>query len=136
MTRRYSILQLHPEAFGVVYVVEETNRGWLATVFSDRIGRAAPRLGVGADTLLGLVIAHEVGHLLLGVGYHGETGVMRAQWPAQLLGGARGQWRFSRREAAAMRQAACPRVLYDPVNSFQPSFIFVRSPRLLLYDRS
>jgi hypothetical protein len=98
--------QLHPEAFGVAYVVEETNRGWLATVFSDRIGRAAPRLGVGADTLLGLVIAHEVGHLLLGVGYHGETGVMRAEWPAQLLGGARGQWRFSRREAAAMRQAA------------------------------
>jgi hypothetical protein len=97
---------LHPEAFGVAYVVEETNRGWLATVFSDRIGRAAPRLGVGADTLLGLVIAHEVGHLLLGVGYHGETGVMRAEWPAQLLGGARGQWRFSRREAAAMRQAA------------------------------
>ncbi len=73
---------LHPEAFGVAYVVEETNRGWLATVFSDRIGRAAPRLGVGADTLLGLVIAHEIGHLLLGVGYHGETGVMRAEWPA------------------------------------------------------
>ncbi len=97
---------LHPEAFGVAYVVEETNRGWLATVFSDRIGRAAPRLGVGADTLLGLVIAHEIGHLLLGVGYHGETGVMRAEWPASLLGGARGQWRFSRREAAAMRQAA------------------------------
>ena len=97
---------LHPEAFGVAYVVEETNRGWLATVFSDRIGRAASRVGVEADTLLGLVIAHEIGHLLLGVGYHGETGVMRAAWPGDLLGGARGQWQFSRLEAAAMRQAA------------------------------
>jgi hypothetical protein len=97
---------LHPEAFGVAYVVEETNRGWLATVFSDRIGRAASRVGVEADTLLGLVIAHEVGHLLLGVGYHGETGVMRAEWAGDLLGGARGQWHFSRLEAAAMRQAA------------------------------
>ena len=49
-------------------MVEETNRGWLATVFSDRIDQAAARLGVGADTLLGLVMAHEIGHLLLGVG--------------------------------------------------------------------
>jgi hypothetical protein len=97
---------LHPEAFGVAYVVQETNRGWLATVFSDRIGGAASRVGVEADTLLGLVIAHEIGHLLLGVGYHGETGVMRADWPDDLLGGARGQWHFSRLEAAAMRQAA------------------------------
>jgi len=97
---------LHPEAFGVAYVVKETNRGWLATVFSDRIGGVASRVGVEPDTLLGLVIAHEVGHLLLGVGYHGETGVMRADWPDQLLSGARGQWRFSRLEAAAMRQRA------------------------------
>lgn len=97
---------LHPDAFGVAYVVKETNRGWLATVFSDRIGGAASRIGVEPDTLLGLVIAHEVGHLLLGVGYHGETGVMRADWPDQLLSGARGQWRFSRLEAAAMRQRA------------------------------
>lgn len=97
---------LHPEAFGEAYVVEETNRGWLATVFSDRIGRAASRLGVDADTLLGLVIAHELGHLLLGVGYHGETGVMRAEWPDDLLGGRRGQWHFSQLEAAAMREAA------------------------------
>lgn len=97
---------LHPEAFGVAYVVKETNRGWLATVFSDRIGGAAGRVGVQADTLLGLVIAHEIGHLLLGVGYHGETGVMRGEWPDQLLSGARGQWHFSQLEAAAMRQAA------------------------------
>ena len=97
---------LHPEAFGMAYVVEETNRGWLATVFADRIGGAASRLGIEADTLLGLVIAHEIGHLLLGVGYHGETGVMRAEWRHDLLGGARAEWHFSRLESAAMRQAA------------------------------
>jgi len=97
---------LHPEAFGVAYVVKETNRGWLATVFADRIGGAAGRLGVDADTLLGLVIAHELGHLLLGVGYHGETGVMRAEWPDQLLTSARGAWHFSPLEAEAMREAA------------------------------
>ena len=45
---------LHPDAYGVTYVVRETNRGWLATVFSDRIGRAADAVGVEPGTLLGL----------------------------------------------------------------------------------
>ena len=97
---------LHPEAFGVAYVVRETNRGWLATVFADRIRGASAGLGVEDGTLLGLVTAHEIGHLLLGVGYHGEAGVMRADWQGQLVSGAREQWHFSRLEAAAMRQAA------------------------------
>ena len=29
---------LHHDAYGLPYVVPDTNRGWLATVFSDRIG--------------------------------------------------------------------------------------------------
>jgi hypothetical protein len=97
---------LHPEAFGVAYVVKETNRGWLATVFADRIRGASAGLGVEDGTLLGLVTAHEIGHLLLGVGYHGEAGVMRADWQGQPVSGAREQWHFSRLEAAAMREAA------------------------------
>ena len=76
---------LHPDAYGVTYVVRETNRGWLATVFSDRIDQAASRVGVEPGTLLGRVMAHEVGHLLLGSGYHGEAGLMRAEWPDALL---------------------------------------------------
>jgi hypothetical protein len=63
------------------YVARETNHGWLATVFSDRIDGAATRVGVDPGTLIGRVIAHEVGHLLLGTGYHGQSGVMRADWP-------------------------------------------------------
>ena len=35
---------LHPDAYGVAYVVQESGRGWLATVFSDRIPlRGRPR---------------------------------------------------------------------------------------------
>jgi hypothetical protein len=89
----------------VAYVVKETDRGWLATVFSDRIAAAATRLGVDAGALLGLVIAHEVGHLLLGIDYHGETGVMRAYWPDALLNHT-GEWRFSMSEATRIRQVA------------------------------
>jgi hypothetical protein len=96
---------LHPDACGMAYIVKETDRGWLATVFSDRVGGAATRVGFEPGTLLGLVMAHEVAHLLLGIGYHGATGVMRADWPDTLLNHAAAQWRFSTPEAARLRQA-------------------------------
>ena len=95
---------LHPEACGVAYLVRETDRGWLATVFSNRIATVATRTGVDAGTLLGLVTAHEIGHLLLGAGYHGWTGVMQADWPDAQIQDDR--WQFSRVEAARMRDAA------------------------------
>lgn len=41
--------------------------------------RWAARHDADADALLGLVIAHELGHLLLGPGYV-DDGVMRAAW--------------------------------------------------------
>lgn len=95
---------LHPEAYGVSYVVHETDRGWLATVFSDRIAHAASRVRMSPGMLLGRVIAHEVGHLLLGRGYHGDAGVMRAEWTDELLSRRGEQWRFSMNEAARMQQ--------------------------------
>lgn len=95
---------LHPDAYGLAYVVPETNRGWLATVFSDRIDRAAARAGVEPGTLLGRVVAHEVGHLLLGSGYHAEAGVMRADWPDALLARDGEDWRFSMLEATRMQR--------------------------------
>ena len=95
---------LHPDAYGVTYIRRATNRGQLATVFSDRIGHAAERGGIDRGTLLGLVMAHEIGHLLLGVAYHGEAGLMRAEWPDGLLARAV-DWKFSTVEAARMHRA-------------------------------
>ncbi len=94
---------VHPDACGVAYVVKETDRGWLATAYSDRVTSAAVRVGVDAGTLLGLVISHELGHLLLGSDYHGWSGVMQADWSEELLTHPREPWRFSALEAARMR---------------------------------
>ena len=105
---------LNPEAYGVTYVVRETNHGWLATVFSDRINRAATRVKAEPGTLLGRVVAHEVGHLLLGTGYHGEGGVMRAEWPDALLGREGDEWRFSMLEAASMQRVLASIIMRDP----------------------
>ena len=95
---------LDPDAFGVTYIVKESNRGWLATVFADRIHSVATRVTVEPGTLLGRVIAHEVGHLLLGTDYHGARGVMRAAWPDGLLDRDGDDWRFSMLEAERMHR--------------------------------
>ena len=95
---------LQPDVYGTSYVVRETNHGWLATVFSDRIARAATRVRVDPGTLLGRVVAHEVGHLLLGTGYHGQAGVMRADWPDALLNLDSEEWHFSMIEVTRMHR--------------------------------
>jgi hypothetical protein len=95
---------LHPDAYGVTYIVRQTNRGWLATVFSDRIHAAAARVAVDAGTVLGRVMAHEVGHLLLGIDYHGANGVMRAEWSDDTLHHGAEDWRFSMVEAEQMQR--------------------------------
>jgi hypothetical protein len=96
--------RLHPDAYGITYVIRDVDRGWLATVFSDRIHAAAARVDVDSGTLLGRVMAHEVGHLLLGNGYHGDDGVMRGEWSDELLARKGGEWRFTRIEAARMQR--------------------------------
>ena len=95
---------LHPDAYGVTYIVKETNRGWLATVFPDRIHRAAERVAVDGGTLIGRVMAHEIGHLLLGIDYHGSAGLMRAGWPDDLLNRDVDDWRFSMIEAERIQR--------------------------------
>jgi hypothetical protein len=51
--------------------------GHIAYVFYSRL----PIFNVGNDDeIMGLVIAHEIGHLLLPHGSHSETGIMRGQW--------------------------------------------------------
>jgi hypothetical protein len=96
---------LRADAYGVAYIIRDTNRGWLATVFSDRIDEAAVRVSVDPGTLLGRVMAHEVGHLLLGVDYHSAAGLMVSAWPDAALTRTSDAWRFSTLEAARLHDA-------------------------------
>ena len=59
-------------------------RGRIAYVFYDRL---ANLMGAGESVVnvLSLVMAHEIGHLLLPYGSHSETGVMRSRWSATEL---------------------------------------------------
>ena len=59
-----------------------------------------------AGQVLGHAIAHEVGHILLGVGSHSENGLMRATWDDRALNDvSRGILGFSRDEARQIQEA-------------------------------
>ncbi len=98
-------LTIGPDVFGVAYVVHRTNRGWLATLYADRIAQAATRVGMDHGTLFGRVMAHEVGHLLLGTREHADTGLMRAEWSDDLLHERDAAWQFSTLERVTMQRA-------------------------------
>jgi hypothetical protein len=54
--------------------------GRIAYIFADRIRQAAFQYVAKFDRGLGHVMAHEVGHLLLGGHSHAQTGLMIADW--------------------------------------------------------
>ena len=59
-----------------------SGRGRVAYVYYDRVIRLASSPDSGADWL-SLVMAHELGHLLLPYGSHSEDGVMRGRWDVE-----------------------------------------------------
>jgi hypothetical protein len=65
---------------GFAVVDPDTHAGKMATVFHDQVQAVARRTGVARSELLGRALAHEVGHLLLGVRGHSRNGIMRAVW--------------------------------------------------------
>jgi hypothetical protein len=53
--------------------------GSYASVFVSAVRAKAPGFGVASALLMGYVLAHELGHCLLGP-HHSETGLMRGGW--------------------------------------------------------
>jgi hypothetical protein len=66
------------DAMGRSYV-SKPGDGNMADVYYRAVQEFSAQHGADADGLLGSVIAHELGHLLLGPG-HASHGIMRAPW--------------------------------------------------------
>jgi hypothetical protein len=99
------------DSLGYSYVDTLTGTGSLATVFADRVRAAAGNAGLDTGLLLGRVLAHEIGHLLLGRAEHSESGLMRAHWPGQALSrNLDDDWIFSGSEASELREAIVARL--------------------------
>lgn len=75
-----------------------------AVVLVDAIRKRAVFGTTNFDDLLGLAMAHELGHLLLRSAKHSVTGIMRARWTERVLrDDDRGYLRFNMAEAESMR---------------------------------
>jgi hypothetical protein len=82
------------------------DRPYLSTVFPDVVQSVAQVAAVDAPRVLGLSIAHEIGHLLLNTTEHAKTGLMRADWSRnELHRNVANDWRFLDGEVATMRAA-------------------------------
>ena len=65
-------------------IVDEKGIGFYAYIFYDRVQRVAKERSLG-HALLGDVLAHEIGHLLLGSNSHSVSGIMSAHWYGEEL---------------------------------------------------
>lgn len=83
---------------------------FLATVYVDRVESVARGAGIHAHRVLGLAIAHEIGHVLLNSNTHASSGLMRADWSRnELRRKDAAAWQFLDAEAAHVRAAALER---------------------------
>jgi len=84
---RQQSLTLKESTLGLSYL-GEGGIGCHADVFYAGIGPIAQEAHLSSENILGLVFAHELGHLLLGTNSHSASGIMRATWQRQELSAA------------------------------------------------
>jgi len=82
-----------------------------ARIVCDRVRLVAANRGIPLPSLLGRMMAHEVGHLLLGSTKHQLSGIMRGTWGDWELNAGTQRLRFRTGEAAALRRNAAERAL-------------------------
>ena len=86
----------------------------LASVYFEPAAQLTKVFGnpeLNHPAILGCLMAHEIGHLLLGQNAHGSSGIMRAQWNAQQIRDASmGLLSFTIKQAKLMQVNAQTRV--------------------------
>ena len=71
--------------FGFAQTEHSGGFGYYASVFYHRVEELSGIFTSSTPVVLGHVIAHEMGHLLLGHGGHSRTGLMTANWDRKEL---------------------------------------------------
>jgi hypothetical protein len=94
------------------FAVPAATYGVHVSIFYDRIEKIAPWLLIPLHRILGNVLAHEIGHVLLGSSEHSERGIMKAVWTkADYQRLAERFLEFLPREALAMRNEVSRRTM-------------------------
>jgi len=83
----------------------EEHGGYLADAYFQAVQATSEKHHGDAGVLLGFVMAHELGHLILGAG-HTPDGVMQAAWGQRQMDALRQRWlKFNQEDAARIRHA-------------------------------
>jgi hypothetical protein len=83
---------------------------FLSTVYVDRTESVARVAGTDPRRVLGLAMAHEIGHVLLNSNTHSAAGLMRADWSrTELRRKDEAAWHFLASEASTVRASALER---------------------------
>jgi hypothetical protein len=91
-------------SFGFAVIPEDGTFGTVANTFAHDAEQLANRRGVPQGVMLGHVVAHEIGHLLLGAGIHSTSGIMHDRWRLKELAIiAQGKMLFTPAEARGLR---------------------------------
>lgn len=72
--------QFHSSICGFTVQHEGVGEGYLVTLFYDCIEKTAENTGMAQSLIMGHMVAHEIGHLLLPIQGHFRRGIMRAKW--------------------------------------------------------
>jgi hypothetical protein len=105
--------RLRPErdSFGFAMFSEDGSFGVVANVFPHDAEQLAQRRGLRPAVILGHVLAHETGHLLLGADSHSVSGIMHVPWRVKDLEiMAEGRMLFTPGEARRMRMNVQERI--------------------------
>jgi hypothetical protein len=96
---------------GVAFLPSGSGFGQQASVFYNRVQEHSVRWGGSEGLLLGHVIAHELGHLLLGANSHATSGIMSQGWTSSTVEKALlGTLKFDARESRQMRRQIARRM--------------------------
>jgi hypothetical protein len=96
------------DTFGVAFT-ESGKPGTDAFIFYGRVTERARAESLYERDILAAVMAHEIGHLLLG-GDHSPTGIMRAKWDREMLKlAARRQLQFTPEQFVLIRKEVAAR---------------------------
>jgi len=75
----------HPAVFGFAQSDPSGGFGYYASIFYHRVEELSGSWTSSTPVVLGHVMAHEMGHLMLGHGGHSRTGLMTANWDRKEL---------------------------------------------------
>jgi len=72
--------QVAGDVLGFVAVPPEGGMGRIGYVVYDRVRQVAASGGTSEGEILGVILSHDIGRLILGVGSQSHSGVMKAHW--------------------------------------------------------